>query len=129
MNKAELVDAIAQDTGLTKRDAQAALNSFIGVVQKQLKKGEDVAITGFGEVLRRQALRAYRTQPTDRREAEDQGLQGPEVLCRGQPEGRRQHQPHEVGRYLRKGDRSAWSRRRLSCVARCKSWPGAMAIK
>lgn len=49
MNKAELVDAIAQDTGLTKRDAQAALNSFIGVVQKQLKKGEDVAITGFGK--------------------------------------------------------------------------------
>jgi len=49
VNKAELVDAIAQDTGLTKRDAQAALNSFIGVVQKQLKKGEDVAITGFGK--------------------------------------------------------------------------------
>jgi len=128
VNKAELVDAIAQDTGLTKRDAQAALNSFIGVVQKQLKKGEDVAITGFGKFsVAKRSARTGRNPQTG--EAEDQGLQGPEVLCRGQPEGRRQHQPHEVGRYLRKGDRSAWSRRRLSCVARCKSWPGAMAIK
>ena len=49
MNKAELVDAIAQDTGLNKGDAQAALDSFTGVVQKQLKKGEEVAITGFGK--------------------------------------------------------------------------------
>ncbi len=49
MNKAELVDAIAGDTGLTKVDAQAALDSLTGVVEKQLKKGNEVAITGFGK--------------------------------------------------------------------------------
>ena len=49
MNKAELVEAIAKDTGLTKADAQGALDSFTAVVQKQLKKGDEVAITGFGK--------------------------------------------------------------------------------
>jgi DNA-binding protein HU-beta len=49
MNKTQLVDAIAGDTGLTKADAQAAVDSFTGVVQEQLKKGDEVAITGFGK--------------------------------------------------------------------------------
>ncbi len=57
MNKAELVDAIAQDIGITKVEAQAVLDSFTGVVQKQLKKGDEVAITGFGKfsVIKRAA--------------------------------------------------------------------------
>ncbi len=48
MNKTELVDAIAKDTGLTKKDTEATLKSFIDTVTKALKKGDDVALVGFG---------------------------------------------------------------------------------
>ncbi len=65
MNKAELVDAIATDTGLTKADAQAALDSFTGVVEKQLKKGDEVAITGFGKFsVTKRAARTGRNPQT-----------------------------------------------------------------
>ena len=49
MNKAELVDAIVADSGLTKADVAAVLDSFTGVVEQQLQKGDEVAITGFGK--------------------------------------------------------------------------------
>ncbi len=48
MNKAQLIEAIAKETGLPKKDAEAALNAFIGTVQKSLKKGEPVQLIGFG---------------------------------------------------------------------------------
>ncbi len=48
MNKVELVDAIAKDTGLTKKDAEAAVKSFITVVTKELTKGHEVQLIGFG---------------------------------------------------------------------------------
>ena len=48
MNKVEMVDAIAKDTGLTKKDAEAALKSFIDNVSKELKKGSTVQLIGFG---------------------------------------------------------------------------------
>lgn len=48
MNKSELVDAIAKDTGLTKKDSEAALKSFIGNVSKALEKKESVQLIGFG---------------------------------------------------------------------------------
>ena len=43
-----MVDAIAKDTGLTKKDAEAALKSFIDNVSKELKKGGSVQLIGFG---------------------------------------------------------------------------------
>jgi DNA-binding protein HU-beta len=49
MNKSELVDAIAADTGLTKADAGRAVDSYVGIVSKTLKKGDEIAITGFGK--------------------------------------------------------------------------------
>jgi DNA-binding protein HU-beta len=48
MNKAELIDAIAADAGLTKADAKRALESFIGATTGALKKGDRVALVGFG---------------------------------------------------------------------------------
>jgi DNA-binding protein HU-beta len=47
MNKSELVAAIAQDSGLTKTDSEKALNSFIAVTTKALKKGDKITIPGF----------------------------------------------------------------------------------
>jgi DNA-binding protein HU-beta len=48
MNKAELVEAIASESKLTKADARRALDAFIGSTTKALKKGDKVALVGFG---------------------------------------------------------------------------------
>lgn len=48
MNKAELIDAIAKDAGLTKADAKRALEAFVTTTTKALKKGDRVALVGFG---------------------------------------------------------------------------------
>ena len=49
MNKSQLVDAVASDSGLSKADSARALDSLIASVTKSLKKGDDVSITGFGK--------------------------------------------------------------------------------
>ena len=49
MNKSQLIDAVAADSGLTKADSARAIESFIDTVNKTLKKGDEVAITGFGK--------------------------------------------------------------------------------
>jgi DNA-binding protein HU-beta len=49
MNKTELVEAVAKDAGLSKADAARALDSLMATVTKTLKKGDEVAITGFGK--------------------------------------------------------------------------------
>ncbi len=49
MNKTELIDAIAKDSGLSRADSARAIASLVNTVQKTLKKGDDVAITGFGK--------------------------------------------------------------------------------
>jgi DNA-binding protein HU-beta len=51
MNKAELITKISDDTGITKTDANAALDSFIEAVTKSLKKGDKVTLVGFGTFL------------------------------------------------------------------------------
>ena len=48
MNKTELVAAMAEQTNLSKKDAEAALKAFIDVVSEELKKGEKVQVVGFG---------------------------------------------------------------------------------
>jgi DNA-binding protein HU-beta len=48
MNKAELIDAIASESNLTKADAKRALDAFITTTTDALKKGTRVALVGFG---------------------------------------------------------------------------------
>ena len=48
MNKGELIDAIASEAKTTKADAGRALEAFINVTSKTLKKGDRVALVGFG---------------------------------------------------------------------------------
>lgn len=52
MNKSELVDALADQTGMTKADAARAVDALFstdgGIIAKVLKKGDRVQITGFG---------------------------------------------------------------------------------
>ena len=48
MNKAQLVAAIADKAGLTKKDAEKALEAFTAVVTESLAAGEKIQLVGFG---------------------------------------------------------------------------------
>ncbi|MGA1047520.1 MAG: HU family DNA-binding protein [Minisyncoccia bacterium] len=55
--KAELVSAISEMAGTSKKDAEAVLQAFLDVVTKTLSKGDTVTLAGFGtfSVTQRQA--------------------------------------------------------------------------
>ncbi len=48
MNKTELVAAMADQAGISKKDAEKALKAFTDVVGAQLKKGDKIQLVGFG---------------------------------------------------------------------------------
>lgn len=48
MNKTELVAAIAEKSGLSKKDSEAALSATVEAVTEALKAGEKVSLVGFG---------------------------------------------------------------------------------
>ncbi len=48
MNKSELIDAIAEKSGLTKADAGRALDATVASISDALAKGESVTLVGFG---------------------------------------------------------------------------------
>ena len=48
MNKTELTTALAANAGISKKDAEKALNAFVDVVTDTLSKGDKVQIVGFG---------------------------------------------------------------------------------
>ena len=57
MNKTELIAAMAEQAGLSKKDAEKALKAFTDVVADEMKKGGKVQLVGFGtfEVAERKA--------------------------------------------------------------------------
>lgn len=64
MTKAELVSAIAEKTELTKKDSEKALAAVLESITEALKKGEKVALVGFGtfEVRARAARQGINPQ-------------------------------------------------------------------
>lgn len=48
VNKAELISAVAEESGQTKADAERAVNAVIAVVKQTLQKGDDIRVVGFG---------------------------------------------------------------------------------
>jgi DNA-binding protein HU-beta len=48
MNKAELITTLAEEAGITKTQANTALDAFVNAVTKTLKKGDKVTLVGFG---------------------------------------------------------------------------------
>jgi DNA-binding protein HU-beta len=48
MNKAELISAIAAESGLSKADAKKAVDGFVAAVTNALKSGDKVSLVGFG---------------------------------------------------------------------------------
>ena len=65
MNKADLVDAMSSEAKITKANAQRALDAFLTVTSKSLKKGEKVTLVGFGTFsVARRAARTGRNPQT-----------------------------------------------------------------
>jgi len=65
MNKAELVEAISSEAKLTKADSQRALDGLINATTKALKKGDRVALVGFGSFsISKRAARMGRNPQT-----------------------------------------------------------------
>ena len=48
MNKAELVAAVAEKTGFTKKDAEVAINAMVASIEDALVNGDKVQLIGFG---------------------------------------------------------------------------------
>ena len=48
MNKAELIAAVAEKSGLTRKDSEKAVNAAFEAITESLVKGEKVALVGFG---------------------------------------------------------------------------------
>ncbi len=48
MNKTELIAAMAEVSGVSKKDTEAVLKAFTEVVSDELKKGEKIQLIGFG---------------------------------------------------------------------------------
>ena len=57
MNKTELIAAVAEKTGMTKKDAERVINATFETITAGLAKGDKVAVSGFGnfEVKAREA--------------------------------------------------------------------------
>ena len=65
MNKSELVEAVAANTGASRADAQKNVDAVLDTITKTLKKGDRVAITGFGSFeVRKRAARTARNPQT-----------------------------------------------------------------
>ncbi|AKS41640.1 HU family DNA-binding protein [Wenzhouxiangella marina] len=65
MNKTELIDSIADGAGLTKADAQRALEATIDSITAALKKGDSVSLVGFGTFsVKERAARTGRNPAT-----------------------------------------------------------------
>ncbi|RRQ20827.1 HU family DNA-binding protein [Thiohalobacter thiocyanaticus] len=65
MNKAELIDAVADSANLSKADATRAVDAVLDAVTGALKKGEQVSLVGFGTFeVRERAARQGRNPQT-----------------------------------------------------------------
>ena len=65
MNKAELIAAVAAQTGDTKKGAEETINAFVNTVMESLAKGDKVQLVGFGSFeVRKRAARKGRNPQT-----------------------------------------------------------------
>lgn len=68
MNKSELITSMAEKTGLTKKDAEAALKAFVESVEETLEKKEKVQLIGFGTFETRERAERIGRNPRTKEE-------------------------------------------------------------
>ncbi|WMT58840.1 HU family DNA-binding protein [Truepera radiovictrix] len=68
MSKADLVDKVAEDTGMRKKDVKTIVDTMIDQVSQHLNNGDKVQLTGFGtfEVRERRARTGVKPGTTER---------------------------------------------------------------
>ena len=65
MNRKELIDALAEKTGSTKADAERNIAGLLDIISATLKKGDSIALVGFGTFeVRKRAARVGRNPKT-----------------------------------------------------------------
>ena len=65
MNKTELINAIAEESGISKKNAKLAVDAFVSTIEKALKADEKVSLVGFGTFeVRTRAARTGRNPAT-----------------------------------------------------------------
>lgn len=66
MNKTELINAVAETSGLTKKDSETALNAILDAIQNAMKNGDKVQLVGFGSFeVKERAARTGKNPATD----------------------------------------------------------------
>lgn len=65
MNKAELVCIVSEKVGLTKKDAEQAVNVLFEEIQKSLEKGDSVKVSNFGVFTLKNRKERVGTSPVD----------------------------------------------------------------
>jgi DNA-binding protein HU-beta len=68
MNKSQLIEAVASDSGLTRTDSARVIESLLDTVTRTLRKGDEVNITGFGKfsVVKRAARQGVNPRTGER---------------------------------------------------------------
>jgi len=95
MNKADLIDKIAAGCHINKTQAAGAIDTTVDSITSALKKGDRVALIGFGTFSVSQKKSPQRAQPADRSHNQDCGPQSSKIFRRGRTqEG---GQPQQVG--------------------------------
>ena len=67
MNKAELVEAVAEKAELSKRDAEAAVDAVLEVIEAAVVKGEEVKLPGFGIFSKKARAAREGTNPSNQK--------------------------------------------------------------
>lgn len=64
MNKSELIEKVAEKTGLTKKDSGKAVEAVVGAIRAALEAGDKVSLVGFGtfDVRKREARKGRNPQ-------------------------------------------------------------------
>lgn len=64
MNKTEMIEAVASETGLAKTEVAKVLNAYTDTIVKTVAEGGEYTVIGFGQILCKPAPSAYRPKPS-----------------------------------------------------------------
>jgi len=92
MNKTELIAAMAENSGLTKKDCEAALAAFTGAVESAMKSGDKIQLVGFGTFETK--ARPARVGRNPRTARDLSCLQGADLQARQGTQGCHSVKPH-----------------------------------
>ena len=89
MNKTELIAAVAEKTGMSKKDTEAVIAATLGTITAALHEEEKVQLRGLRLLRGEEARRPHRPQPQKQGDHRDPRFPDPRFQGRQGPEGRR----------------------------------------